>query len=363
VLFIDETHSEYMPRTEEKRDLRAVVANVERKCVALLLLDPGSDWSVLVESNFAEAEARKIATDFFRYAALRSSRATARTPADFAAQFKHDLGEFVELAESILSGAASRDPAHLQRFGKLISVYRRTNSRSFLLLAALPSVLPEQASTLLQSSSGYQAILQSGSHRALSSLWGALRHRFNLTVELDTDKNVAEPTTAAIISQPVAEEQPLDLAYHLQTAQKRITELEAMLAATQQQAQQEAIQFFARTLQNRPNPSLDQLFTLHRWLQKEINNGVTLSSELLRIFITLEDVLESLDVVGITAFPSQLETQFALHSDQLGEFAYVEGSPFNGRTDVKTVVCVRPGWRVGATIITPARVKEAKKEE
>lgn len=382
VLFIDEAHSDYIPLTEEKRNLRAITAAVERKCIELLLADPGDDWSALVEHNFAEIEARKIALEFFRYV-KKASRASDPTPAAFVAQFKLDLDEFVALTEAILAREDGRDPNRLQRFVKLLNRYGSgTASRSFLLLVTLLDVLPAPAATLLQTSPGYHAILQAGSFRSLPTLWRDLQRHFKLDTERDLHKSVAEATaieqpiavqampaqpvieqTAVVgFAQPIVEEDPLELRQHLQTAQARIAILEDMVSKTQQQAQQTAIQSFARALQNRPNPALDQLFTLHRWLQKEMNNGVTLSSDLLRIFITLEDVLESFDVVGIASFPSHLEMPFTLQGDQLGEFAYVEGSPFNGRADIKTVTCVRPGWRVGETIITPARVKEVKKK-
>ncbi len=56
--------------------------------------------------------------------------------------------------------------------------------------------------------------------------------------------------------------------------------------------------------------------------------------------------------------PWDTSQSFELRSEKLGEYSYVEGSAFTDSEDQKIVRCIRPGWRVGEEIITPARVKE-----
>ena len=191
-----------------------------------------------------------------------------------------------------------------------------------------------------------------GASRFLKDFWHRLQQRFRITrVAI---KNEAAQNLARELGETGA-----NLRAQAQLMQARIDELEMTIVELRTNALHEAICQLAHTLQDRPSPALDQIFALQQWLLKQkASQAGSLSSELLRVHIAVQSIIEALAATQIVSFPTHLDQVIELASTQLNEFAYVEGTPFANSAETKKVICVRPGWRVGNTIVTPARVKE-----
>jgi len=223
-------------------------------------------------------------------------------------------------------------------------------------------MLPEyindkEVSDLISSSQGYRELIYWGATRFLDNFGLKLQRHFRITHTALKDQ-AAQNLVQELGSRENQLKQEIE---RLQEENEQLKENQKEL---RDRAFQEALCQIAQKLQNRPQPVLNQIFSYLRILQNlsESQEGeLSLSSrEALGVLITFEELINTLKDLNIEYYPKKIEETFYLKQDQLGEYNYIEGSPFQGNEDTKKVRCTTPGWCVGKEIITPACVKEVE---
>ncbi len=152
-----------------------------------------------------------------------------------------------------------------------------------------------------------------------------------------------------------------DLRTQISILEQEKLELEYQLEEIRNQAHQEALIKITHYLQNGRQPALDQIQQIIGLLEDQIeeNGEPELSSEqALSVFISLRNLMEILQKLGIEAYPKSLKGSFEISQVDLSEYTYTEGKPFANEQEIKRVECIQPGWRVGKTVITPAKIRE-----
>ncbi len=351
--FFDNTYQEFIPKDERQKEQKNV-ASIHKRCVAIIKEQPNQNWDEIIEKNFSYKNQQE-AKDFFYYISTKpgQKRSEAASPAQVCQQLNQKLKEFVNLAEYAFIDTDNRDLIKLNLIADIIQSYQRSE-RTFLFLSELPSALDEQSRSILESSKGYQKILEWGASILLKKFWHHLQQEYRLTVDAITDE------AAQNLARELGETET-NLKNQLELLEAENNELKNTLAKIHDQSLQEAVCKLAKTLQGQPQPVLDQIFTLYNRLNKMSEEEQELSltsSECLSVLITLESLITAFQTLNIIPFPDNTQTAFELEGKELDEYSYIEGSVFADKEDKKLVICIKPGWRVGEQIITPARVKE-----
>ena len=352
--FFDNTYEEFIPRRDDWQREQKYLASIHKKCVFIMKEQTNKNWEEIIDKNFSYSEQQE-AKNFFYYISTKpgQKRSEADSPAQVCQQLNQKLQEFVNLAEYAFIDTDNRDLIKLNSIADIIQSYQRSE-RTFLFISQIPSALDEQSRTILESSKGYQKILEWGASPLLRRFWQHLQQEYRLTVDAITDE------AAQNLARELGETET-NLKNQLELLEAENNELKNTIATIQEQSLQEAVCKLAKTLQGQPQPVLDQIFTLYNRLNKISEDEQELSltsSECLSVLITLESLIRAFKTLNLTTFPDNTQTAFELEGKELDEYSYTEGSAFAGKEDKKLVICIKPGWRVGEQIITPARVKE-----
>lgn len=354
--FCNDSYEEFIPRSEEKQRNQRSVAQIHQKCVAVLKKAPSGNWDEIIEQNFEYKECR-TADDFFYFISTRpgQKRSEADPPEEVLRRLKMNLSKFIELSEYAFTESENRDLIKLNQIVDLIKFYQRSE-RTFLFLSQLPTALDEKSRLILESSNGYQKILHWGASPFLSKFWKKLQEKLRLTA--DAINSEAAQNLAVELG-----ETETHLRRDMELLKIENEELKNTLKEIRSGSEQSAVYKFAKILQDQPEPVLDQIVFLHQRLQKKSEEETPLSSsDSLSVLIALESLLKAFKALSINQFPANTSPSFELRSDRMGEYCYVEGSAFADSEDQKIVRCIRPGWRVGEIVVTPARVKEVTEE-
>ena len=353
--FCDESWSEFTPRSENNQRLQRPAAKVERACAEIVMEGRREDWQQVVKERFKASGDLERARSFFRHVFRKERRGTSSLLVVFR-KLEADVARFADLAEDAFGKTgAQRDLIRLNAMADIIRSYQGPE-RTYLFLFSLSRIVDEEGKNVLLNSRGFGALVHWGASRFLKEFWLKLQQRFRIT-------RVALKDEAARNLARELGETEAHLRDRLEASRQRVEELEAALEKLRDQAREQALDDFARGLQNRPTPILDQMFGLYRKLKEREEIGEPLSGDLLGVFIVLEEMLGAFESLGISFFPGEPGTEMELQGDELGAFSYVEGSPFSDENDVKRVLCIHPGWKIGEKVISPARVREVKGKE
>ena len=92
-------------------------------------------------------------------------------------------------------------------------------------------------------------------------------------------------------------------------------------------------------LQNQSQPVLTQILTLKERLDQSLAENQPLSNTTaLTCLITLEDIIKAFHCLNLIPFPNNLNLNFTITGEQLGEYNYISGSPFNHNQDCKQLL-------------------------
>lgn len=352
--FFNESAKEVTPRNEDSKRYQNFVAPVHQKCIQVLKKVNTESWNEIINNEF-EYQERRDAGEFFFFVSTRpgQKRTDAIAPKEVLQQLETDLKDFIQLAPYAFVPSENHDLVKIHALSEIMSYYQRSE-KTFLFLSELPSLLDNESRQIIEASPGYQEILHWGASKFLNRLWQRLRDNFGINVN-----NVSEDTLYKLLRD--LEDTKDYLKQQVQQLELENQDLKKTIQENQVQALQQATYKLAKTLQTQPQPVLDQIFIQSQKLNKLAESGQKLSlseTDCLGIMITFNALLTSLKDLNITPYPSNIEATFKLETQQMGEYIYVEGSSFVNSQDVKTVRCIRPGWRVGEEIVTPAPVKE-----
>ena len=332
---------EFRGRRNQEGYEKATKGTFHQKCVNILFEDP----IPLIKDIFSKKEQR-YAWEFFR-------AYTGRKSIDFVKmkkQLMQDSEDFIKMAIDIMPYSKNRDLIKLQQMASLIHHYKKAE-KAYALIVALQKMLPIEFSRLLKASDGYSKILSWGATPNLEKFWYIFQKHFEITytaIRGQAAENLAQELDYAEIQ---SQEQQKFL-------KNRIEELEQKLETTQKNAYEQSIQKMAETMQNRPSPILHQTFSLYNQLQKDLDESGVLDPREMRMLISLEEILQVWEEMGICSYPKNLEKNFEIRSSELNEYNYQEGSPFQDEEDVKMVRCFVPGWKACGKVISSAVVKE-----
>ncbi len=356
ITFCNDYYEEFIPRSEEKQKNQRSLTQIHQKCIEILRKLPADNWEEIITKNF-ETRQQQEADNFFYYISTRpgQKRSEAESPSEVMRRLKTNLNKFIELAEYAFTESGNRDLVKLNQIAEVIQNYERSE-RTFLFLSELPTALDNQSRLMFETSNGYQILLRWGASSFLRKFWKTLQEKFRISTDAITDE------AAQNLARELGETEA-NLRSEIEQLKQENEQLKTTLEELRSQALQEAIYNFGKTLQTQPEPVLDQIVLLHQRLEKKSEEGSPLSaSDSLSVIITLEAMLKAFKILEIKQFPTNTNQTFALRSEQLGEYSYIEGSVFTNSKDEKIVRCIRPGWRVGQKILTPARVKEVSEE-
>lgn len=346
-LFCNESYKKFTPVNEEKRQESSKNALIHRKCIDLLLKGQPEEWEELLE-KFNKSQ-YDTAENFYYHL----SRKKLQTPLQVLRIWNIKLTKFVELAEYALTPGENRDLVKLGAFDDIIDEFNKSSSRTFLFLVRLPHFIKDPRDrAMVESSSGYQKILEAGSSQYLADFGLELQRKFRITRTALKDEAAQN-----LVGQLEDTERNLSQQISILEAEKQ--ELNLQLERSKTHAFQEAVFQLGKTLQQQSQPVLDQLLILSKRLEELTSEDGTLSyTDALTCLITIEALLKAFKAINISSYPSDTEAVFTINGGQLSEYNYVAGTPFKDEKDHKKVRCLYPGWRVGEQVVTPARVEE-----
>lgn len=347
VNFINASYREFMPKSQKDKQRQEAIAPIHHKCVRLV--KEGDSWEEILKIKIDSVE-YEAAKKFFYYLSKKNSE----SPQEVRQQLQANLSQFAELAEYAFTDSENRDFTKLSEFSEVIYYFNKSEERTFVFLSELPSVVEQDVREMLNASPGYQTLLKWGASRFLGDLGLKLQREFKIT------RTALKDEAAQNLARELGETEA-NLTQEVERLEMENENLKKELEEVRSQALHAAACQFATTLQKQPQPVLDQIMLLYQRLNKmsQSNSDLSLSSsESLSILIALENLLQALKSLNVIRYPAQEDQVFELQSEQLGAYAYVEGSAFTNSEDKKVVRCIHPGWRVGEEVITPARVKE-----
>lgn len=349
--FCDENWRYLTPRAWQDRRARSNWEVLEKKCSEMIFSSPPETWRELL-AHFRPQRDRRIVEDFISYARGRKASKSAESPRQLQLQVKADVEKFADYALLAFNRVATdRDLMKLNAMADLGSEYQGS-SRVYLFLVGLATFLEPEPLKIVTESHGFQMLLRCGPTKFLSEFWISLQRRFRIT-------RVALKSEAAENLAREFSETETNLREQLEEAQATISEQEQLIEKLTQEANEEAVYQLGRTLQGQPSPVLDELFTLHRnLLIQEAEAQEPLDGLALNVLIVIENLLKGLTALGIESYPAKLEEPLTLTAQELTEYSYVAGTPFENDGSAKSVDCIKPGWRIKGRIITPARVQE-----
>ncbi|MBD2136944.1 hypothetical protein H6F32_04920 [Anabaena sp. FACHB-1237] len=345
LLFIEDCYKDFTPRPKEELQKRAKMI---QNGIKLLNENYQDSWAELL-SKIPPAERIEV-DEVYRHI----SRTKKLTPQEVYQESQAAIRGLINNAEYGFLDTENRDIGRISQLSDTINYFQNHQSKTYLILFQLPGVVSEDAQAMFTASRGFQEIIDAGPSRKLQDFGMALMKRFQVTHTAIK----AEAASNLVISIGEIER---NLKNQIHTLEQQKLELEEQLQQQRNQGKQKALIEIATSLQNGRQPALDQMQQMMKILESQIeeNGEPALSSEQsLSVFIILRNIMKVLQELGIETYPKSLTKPLEISQKQLSEYAYIEGKSFVNQQEIKKVECIQQGWKVGETIITPAKIRE-----
>ena len=345
LLFIEDSYKDFTPKPKEELKKRA---NIIQNGIKLLNENYQDSWAELL-SKIPQSERIEV-DEIYRHI----SRTKKLTPQEVYQESQAAIRGLINNAEYGFLDTENRDIGRISQLSDTINYFQNHQSKTYLILFQLPSAVSEDEKAMFTASRGFQEIIDAGPSRKLQDFGMALMKRFQVTHTAIK----AEAASNLVISIGEIER---NLKNQIHTLEQQKLELEEQLKQQSQQGKQQSLIAIANSLQNGRQPALDQMQQMIRILESQIeeNGEPILSSEQsLSVFIILRNIMKVLQELGIETYPQAINNTLEISQRQLSEYAYVEGKPFINQQEIKKVQCIQQGWKVGETIITPAKIRE-----
>lgn len=352
-LFCNNNYLKLIPRNKDKQDYQRRKAPIQYKCVEIILEETDLDWLDL-KQKFSENQ-QKTADNYY----FHLSNRFRNNPADVLATIEKIATEFINLLPEVIGENVGEDLLKTNQFIELLDKINGSAEKTFLFLKILPNFLPKEAEKILNQSKGYKELVYWGSSMFLKEFAYEFLKEFKIT------RRDIQQQTAQNLVQELGETET-KLQQQIDWLELENKELKETIETLTNESFQEAVIQFAQILQNQSQPTLDQIYRVHTKLKEleQTEDNLSLNSrESLSVLIFLENLLKGLESVKLEYFPKNTDETLIISGEELGEYAYIEGTPFTEVNDYKKVRCVYPGWRVGNQVITPARVAEISQNE
>jgi molecular chaperone GrpE (heat shock protein) len=352
LLFIEEKYKDFTPRPHEEL---AQKAKIIQNAIRILIEHHQESWgeilSIIPQSEKAEAD--EFYQEISRYKRLTPQEVYQASQTAIKVIINHDKYGFVD---------GKIDAERINRKTQLneaIDYFHNNQDKTYFIIAQLPELVPEDAKPMFAASKAFQEIIAAGSNFKLEEFSMALMRRFRLT-RADIKDDYAQ------FKDQEKDQIERDLRTQINILQQEKLALEEQLEKTRNQARQEAVIAIANALQNGRQPALNQIQQMISLLESQVEETGEPeldSDQALTVFIILRNLMKIFQELGIESYPKSLKGKLQISQNQLSEYAYIEGNPFANEEEIKQVECTQPGWKVGETVITPAKVRELNSDQ
>jgi|GEM_PF-1736380 len=282
------------------------------------------------------------------------SRYRKLTPLEVYQESYATITTLINNAEYGFLDSENRDIGRITQLCDAINYFQNSQSKTYFIISQLQAVVPEEAKLLFAASKALQIIVEAGPIDSLRHFGMDLMKNFRVT------RSAIKDEVASNIVLSIGETER-ELKTQISNLEREKIELEYQLEQTRNKAREASVIEITHLLQNGRQPALDQIQQIIRLLEYQIEETgeAELSAELsLSVFISLRNLMEILQKLGIEAYPKSMKGSFEISQVNLSEYAYIEGQSFTNEQEIKQVECIQQGWRVGETVITPAKVRE-----
>ncbi|GEM_PF-2752739 len=342
-LFLNHNYKRFIDHHREKQ---AKIAEIQREAINNLWDNPDLDWQELIEK--VESKDQNYAEQFYSYLSGKFKP----NPRHFKEIWHQNLEKFVNLLDYVLDQDKPQDLLKIDQLERIFEQFNNYSAKTFFVLNQLPLYLDSKNAEIIKNSLGYQKIIEYGDTRFLKDFGLQLQKHFQIT-KIAIQEQVAENLVQHL------GETEATLRNQVEILQQDNQLLKNEIEVIKTKAFQEATFQLGKTLQNQSQPVLTQILTLKERLDQTLAENQPLSNTTaLTCLITLEDIIKAFHCLNLIPFPNNLNLNFTITGEQLGEYNYISGSPFNHNQDCKQVRCLRQGWRINEQIITPAQVEE-----
>ncbi len=168
---LNDFYRKIMPKSQKDQERQEAIAPIHHKCVRVV--KEGDSWEEILNQNFDSVE-YEAAKKFF------DDLSSSESPQEVREQMQAKLSQFVELAEYALADSENRDLTKLSELGEVIDYFKKSREKTYWFLSELPSVLEQKDREMLNSSAGYQALLQWGASPFLNEFGWQLEERLGI---------------------------------------------------------------------------------------------------------------------------------------------------------------------------------------
>jgi hypothetical protein len=349
-LFLDHNYKKFTPfyhKDDQEQKKQVKIAEIQREAINNLRNNPDLDWQELIEKQ--KQENQESVKTFYYFL----SRKFHHSPRKIKEIWHQNLQKFVQLLEYVLIDQhKQQDLLKIAELGKIFEQFNNSSAKTFFVLYQLPLYLESKDGEIIKNSFGYQTIIEAGNTRFIKYFGLELQKHFHIT-QIAIHEQVSENLVQHL------GETEATLRNQVEILQQDNQLLKNEIEVIKTKAFQEATFQLGKTLQNQSQPVLNQILTLKQRLDQTLAENHPLSNnDALTCLITLEDIIKAFHCLNLIPFPDNIHANFTITGEQLGEYNYISGSPFNNNQDCKQVRCLRQGWRIGEQIITPAQVEE-----
>ena len=353
-LFCDNHYLKLTPRNKDRQNNQRVKAPIQQKCIEILRENYQLNWSDILQTKISENE-RRNADNYYYYL----SQKWQESPVEVFKILEKIAREFVNILPEVIGDNTGEDLLKTNQFLDSLDRLNGSAEKTFFFLKILPEFLPKEAEIILTQSKGYKELIYWGASMFLKDFVEKFLEEFKIT------RRDIEQQTAQNLVRELGETET-KLQQQIEWLEAENQELRETIEILKAESFEKAVVEFAQILQNQSQPTLDQIYRLHqklKELEKTKDNFDLSHTDSLRVLIFLENLLKGLESVKLEYFPKNTEERFIISGEELGEYIYIDGSPFTEVTDYKEVKCISPGWRVGNQVITPAQVAEISVKE
>lgn len=348
LLFVEDSYKRFTPRPREDDQKRS---GVVRSAIQLLNEYPTESWDNLL-SKLPERE-RLDADELYKHI----SNAKKLTPQEVYQSSQSALKGLIENAEYGFLDSENRDIGRIIQLCDAINYFQGNQSKTYLILAQLEKTVSEEFNPMFAASSGFQELISAGITSKLKNFAMTLMKHFRVT------HTAIKGEAASNLALGIGEIER-NLKTHINILEQQKSELEWQLQESRSKANEEALVKIAESLQNGRQPALEQMQQMIHILESQMDDTgePEISSEqALSVFIMLRNMMKIFEDMGIQPYPKPAKGLFKISKADVSDYSYIEGDPFTDEDEIKEVECLRQGWKVGDTVITPAQVREVRR--
>lgn len=348
-LFLNRSYKRFIPfetQEDHEKEKQVKLAKIQREAINNLWHNPDLDWQKLIEQN--PPKNQEFVKTYYYYL----SRKFTNSPSQIKEIWHQNLQKLVKLLEDVLAEDKQQDLLKISELSDIFFQFQGSSAKTFFVLYQLPLYLESKDAQIIKNSFGYQKIIDSEATRFLKDFALQLQKHFHIT-KIAIQEQVSENLVQHL------GETEATLRNQLEILQQDNQLFKNEIESIKTKAFQEATFQLGKTLQSQTQPVLTQILTLKERLDQTLTENNPLSNtDALTCLITLEDIIKAFHCLNLIPFPSNLNANFTITGEQLGEYNYISGSSFTNNQDCKQVRCIRQGWRINEQIITPAQVEE-----